>query len=94
MTIIAYRRDMQEAQITARGHQDNRIMCAGISALMCALLNGLDDGDLIDGQTDDGYMTLTLRRTPRADAMFDMTVRGFKAMREEYGDKLRVVKAD
>ena len=94
MTAIRYTRDMTKARITATGHQDNPVMCAGISAMMCALVNGLDEDDLIDGKIESGAVDVTLRRSPRADAMFDLTVRGFKAMRSEYGDKLRVVKGD
>lgn len=94
MTTIVYTRDMTKARITASGHQDNPVMCAGISAMMCALVNGLDEDDLIDGEIEPGAVDVTLRRSPRADAMFDLTVRGFKAMRNEYSDKLRVVKGD
>ena len=86
MTTIRYTRDMTKARITANGHQDNPVMCA--------LVNGLDEDDLIDGKIESGAVDVTLRRSPRADAMFDLTVRGFKAMRNEYGDKLRVVKGD
>ena len=50
--------------------------------------------DLIDGKIESGAVDVTLRRSPSADAIFDLTVRGFKAMRSEYGDKLRVVKGD
>ena len=94
MTTIVYTRDMTKARITANGHQDSPVMCAGISAMMCALVNGLDEDDLIDGEIESGAVDVTLRRSLRADAMFDLTVRGFKAMRNEYGDKLRVVKGD
>lgn len=94
MTTIRYTRSMTEARITANGHQDNPVMCAGISAMMCALVNGLDEDDLIDGNIESGAVDVTLRRSLRADAMFDLTVRGFKAMRNEYGDKLRVIKGD
>ena len=92
MTTVEYSRNQTEARITATGHQKRPDMCAGISVVMCAIVNGLDDADVIDFKITDGLCDVRMKRSVRADAMYDMTVRAFKAMRDVYGDELRTIK--
>lgn len=80
------------------GHQDGgkkgeNIYCAAVSAMASTLVNGLRGEDLFvkaDIRTDDGDMKIAAMRTPRTDAMFDMTRRGFEAMAAKWPDRIKI----
>ena len=92
-----YRRDALNGVII-QGHQEDErkgagIYCAAISAMGSALVNGLRGEALAVEPTvrvEDGEMVITCMRTPRTDAMFDLTERGLRAMAAKWPDRVRV----
>lgn len=98
MTTVRYGRDEVANVIWISGHQDGgkkgeNIYCAAVSAMASTLVNGLRGEDLFVApniRTDDGDMKITCIRTPRTDAMLDMTLRGFEAMAAKWPDRIKI----
>lgn len=91
MTVIEIARDDGGSLIRARGHQDQDIWCAGVSAIMCALIAGARlEGQGVKWEMGDGDAACQGPRTERIDAMFDMAERAFREMAAAWPDRIRV----
>lgn len=98
MTTVRFSQLGNMNSVWINGHQDGakkgeNIYCAAVSAIASTLVNGLRGEDLFVApaiRTEDGKMIIAAMSTPRTDAMFDMTQRGFEAMAAKWPDRIKI----
>ncbi len=105
MTKVYYREYYDDIILNIEGHSGysymgNDIVCAGISTLVCALVNTLLDEEASGNIkfktyfTGDGIVNLQIKRfsfsKSRIDGMISLIMTGFYALEETYPDYIRI----
>ena len=99
MISVHYRRDGNSHLLTMDGHADydghgSDIVCAGASAIVCALLgwleNNSDDFECCDEDVHSGSLRLYCEGGERTATAFEMMIIGLLQIEDSYKDHIEI----
>lgn len=99
MIRVQYKRDGNSHSLVMDGHADyaghgEDIVCAGASAIVCALLgwleNNSEDLSYCDCDAHSGKLNIQCEGGERTEAAFDLTIIGLLQIEDSYRDHMEI----